>query len=458
MAHLFGRTLQVLRHPPKTIVSGKKHRQATLRLLETKKWGHSAKNNDDAADKLDDWVRLGLQHLRILKQDSSKKEAALKKCDKVQPKILEDILGLINVEVSSQAALAEGDSQQSEQGQPTPSPTNAIAKQTQEPVNPESLPLNLSKVFDAELKITYFKPDNKKPSSSSGIKKTGEGQSPQKHNMFSLHLSAQEKKLLQSAVDTKPIARDGKSQNQRINAKAPKPKKTAKKDQSKKKTASDQKKKEDTEDDDEEREEKPKKGPEKRPEAAPRKYNHEEDEETLKKKIPEGVIQRALNLAHATDKSVPRETRRQRTTSNAYHRCENWGAREGISKDEYQAVGRVAGRMAGAEFDKLWPHPNPKAKAKAKAVAQPKATEKTKVKKKVMKKAMKKAMKKKNEKTEEDTSKTEETRVQEGETNTQNVETEEPAEPVRKSLGDQDWWLALYIFSILRCWDRYLEI
>ena len=67
---------------PKTILSAKKHRQAMLRLLETKKWSHPKKTNDDAADLMDDWVRMGLAHLRVLKQNPEKKEAAYRKCDK----------------------------------------------------------------------------------------------------------------------------------------------------------------------------------------------------------------------------------------------------------------------------------------------------------------------------------------------------------------------------------------
>ena len=85
---------------PRTILSAKKHRQAMQRLLETKKWGHSKKTNDDAADLMDDWIRMGLAHLRVLKQHPEKKEAAVRKCDKLQREALESILCLINVEVN----------------------------------------------------------------------------------------------------------------------------------------------------------------------------------------------------------------------------------------------------------------------------------------------------------------------------------------------------------------------
>ena len=64
---------------------------------------------------MDDWVRMGLAHLRILKQHADKREQAFRKCDKAQRQALDSILALINVDVGSQLALCpvDGDSQQS---------------------------------------------------------------------------------------------------------------------------------------------------------------------------------------------------------------------------------------------------------------------------------------------------------------------------------------------------------
>eukprot|EP00435_Cladocopium_sp_Y103_P020675 s3046_g5.t1 len=121
--------------------------------------------------------------------------------------------------------------------------------------------------------------------------------------------------------------------------------------------------------------------PMKRPSATPSTLNlaEEEDEEVLKKHIPNQVVELAMKRAmELSPDEFPRETRRQRTTSNAYHRSEQILMKDGMTKDDAQAVGRVAGRMAGAEFDKSWPLAKAKAKSSSsKAKAAPKKKKKT---------------------------------------------------------------------------------
>ena len=129
----------------------------------------------------------------------------------------------------------------------------------------------------------------------------------------------------------------------------------------------------------------------------------EEDEDKLKERIPEGIIVAALNLTKDLDPAeVSREVRRQRTTSNAYHRSEVLLMRQGMCKEDAQAVGRVAGRLAGAEFDKLCP--SAKAKAAAKSKPSPKASAKSKPKAKAstLKKKIPKENKTKNTKRKEE--------------------------------------------------------
>ena len=106
----------------------------------------------------------------------------------------------------------------------------------------------------------------------------------------------------------------------------------------------------------------------KRPGAAPETLGltQNEDEDKLKERIPEGIVVAALNLTKDLDPAeVFREVRRQRTTSNAYHRSEVLLMRQGMCKEDAQAVGRVAGRLAGAECDKLCPSAKAKAAAKS---------------------------------------------------------------------------------------------
>eukprot|EP00435_Cladocopium_sp_Y103_P023210 s3478_g5.t1 len=90
----------------------------------------------------------------------------------------------------------------------------------------------------------------------------------------------------------------------------------------------------------------------KRPSAAPSTLGlaEEEDEEKLKPHIPEGVVEAAMDHARSLD-----------TEDHT---------RQGMSKEDAQAVGRVAGRMAGAQFDKEWP--NSKTKGQAASKAKPK--------------------------------------------------------------------------------------
>ena len=247
-------------------------------------------------------------------------------------------------------------------------------------LNPKASCLDLDSVFDGildrnsdeeenEIKITYLKTQTSTGASSS--KPTHDSPSPQKNNLFSLKMTEEEKLLLKSAAEGEPIARGTQSQNQRINAIAPKPKKQAKKKNTKKETKKEAKKKHK-----DERTEEPGETPMKRPSAAPSTLGlaDEEDEEKLKAQIPEGVVEGAMSHARSLDPAEhSRQVRRQRTTSNAYHKSEVLLMKQGMSKEDAQAVGRVAGRMAGAQFDKEWPSNQPKAKAKSAAQAKSKS-------------------------------------------------------------------------------------
>ena len=336
-----------------------------------------------APDMMDDWIRMGLSHLRVLKQHPDKREQAFRKCDKAQRQALDNILALINVDVGSQLALCnvDGDSQQSAEAAPSPSPPHTTSNQGSQPMNPKSVSMDFNAIFDGvlqasdedEIKITYLKKPSSTGASSSKAIQDPESPSPQKKPIFRLHMTEEEKQLMQSAAEAEPIARDGKSQNQRINAIAPKSKKKAKgkKKNVQKKTEGKEKKTEGKEKTKKDAEEQSTQAPMKRPSAAPQTLGlgDEEDEEKLKERIPEGIVVAALNLTKDLDPAeVSREVRRQRTTSNAYHRSEVLLMR--------QAVGRVAGRLAGAEFDKLCP--SAKAKAAAKSKSSPKASAKSK--------------------------------------------------------------------------------
>lgn len=383
---------------PNTIISSKKHRQAIVRLLENKKIVNTTrKTSEDFADTIDDFVRMGLAHFRILRQNSEKKEQAFRKCDQNQQQALEAVLALINIDPAAETQLAliqpqpaQAEDSQTSQDTPGPSPTplpsaSSGTKQGATTAAPaESSKRNLESIFDSildqkdedeetEIKITYLKQSAARPNmfERQAPDATSED-SPHKKNIFALQMSPEEEELLQSAAQGKPISRDGKSQNQRLNANAPKKAKgkskgKAKKTIQKSKAGGKGSKTEDNEDE-------PEVVPLKRPSAATSTLADEEDEEVLKTYIPDNIVELAMERAHElSPEEFTREKRRQRTTSNAYHRCETVLMKGGLTKVDAQAIGRVAGRMAGAEFDRAWPLAKAKAKAKTKAKSKPKA-------------------------------------------------------------------------------------
>ena len=94
-----------------------------------------------------------------------------------------------------------------------------------------------------------------------------------------------------------------------------------------------------------------------------------EDEEELINMTPGGTIEVAMEKAKEWDKEgVARGVRRTRTTSKAHHACDFHLQMQGMIKGEAQAVGRVAGRLVGAMFDKDCPLATGKGKAKAKVM------------------------------------------------------------------------------------------
>ena len=58
---------------PNTLIPSKKHRTALGRLCATKKINYSSKKDDDFVEKLDDYVRMGLSHLRQLSKIQKRK-------------------------------------------------------------------------------------------------------------------------------------------------------------------------------------------------------------------------------------------------------------------------------------------------------------------------------------------------------------------------------------------------
>ena len=202
---------------PNSIISSKKHKTAIERLAANKKINFTRKSNDDFVDAVDDHIRIGLSHLRQLKQDPKKKEQAFRNCDREQQRALDDILDLMNVDVvaAPSTSLADlqmvpynvqGDSQGS--AGPTSSPACSPPMEGRKPRKSIS---EDEAIFDAvlgrgnddekEVEIKILKTEKK-------VEETGSptyGESPQRNNMFSLNMSKAEQDLLQDAHQAPPF-------------------------------------------------------------------------------------------------------------------------------------------------------------------------------------------------------------------------------------------------------------
>ena len=62
----------------------------------------SKKNTDEFADLVGGLVRMGLSHLRALKQQPEKKEQAFRRADKEKQKTLSHVIDLIRFDVEHQ--------------------------------------------------------------------------------------------------------------------------------------------------------------------------------------------------------------------------------------------------------------------------------------------------------------------------------------------------------------------
>ena len=242
---------------PNTVVSGKKNKAAIARLCETKGVNHTRKSVDDFADMVDNSIRMGLGHYRTMKQQADLKERAFRRADSTQQAAMENVLSLVN----AQAAKDEQGEQQSEQQgeaaetketketqetrmcvfegdepRPTPAPTASSSKGTTFASDVLDRVLNQAPaqtprkhtgseaetLFVDNVPIKIFKRPEKAPAATQDSE-----DSPIK-GPWVLEVDSPDKQLLQNAQDAEPLAKDGKSQQQRLNAVRPKKQKKAK--------------------------------------------------------------------------------------------------------------------------------------------------------------------------------------------------------------------------------------
>ena len=79
---------------PNAVIPSKKHRLALEKLQERRSGVNTGKKNQqDFAEACDEWIRIGLSHLRFLKQSDINRSRCFRKCDPDEVATLETVLG-----------------------------------------------------------------------------------------------------------------------------------------------------------------------------------------------------------------------------------------------------------------------------------------------------------------------------------------------------------------------------
>ena len=422
---------------PNTVIGSKRHKQAFVRLEESEKVNFSKRSAIDFTDAIDDYVRMGLAHLRMLKQSAEAKERAYRKADQHQQRLLDEILELVDVKLvvepgptatHTEAQLVPITTDYDNQPLRASGPSGS-SRPLLETTTAFQGSLDFEGIFDAVLddevdgvKIHYTKgnknadkekdkdKDKEKkyvilvkspPGTPSPKKSPSKRQSTTRRNSgaFELALTEEDKKMLQEAQHASPISKGRKSQQQRLNEKRP-PKKSkgnskgksahekveslkANKGKNNKGTATSSNKGTGTS-------EKGKAGVScKRPAAAAAAAFGDEgdDPAALPIVVPDWI----------PDPSTSEEQRsviRSRYVSQGYHKTMVALKQQGYTNhDAMKAAARRAHKAAGETFDKAWPAAN----AAQKVEETPKNVEETPKKKDQSKKKTKSGAKTKKQ-------------------------------------------------------------
>ena len=95
---LWGKFLAIA---PNGVLPSKKCRLALEKLVDRREGvNQTKKTTEDYAIKCDDWIRLGLSHLRNMKQSDVAKQRCLRKCDPDESSKIEDILAKLDLETT----------------------------------------------------------------------------------------------------------------------------------------------------------------------------------------------------------------------------------------------------------------------------------------------------------------------------------------------------------------------
>lgn len=159
---------------PNAVIPSKKHRLALEKLQERRSGVNTGKKNQqDFAEACDEWIRIGLSHLRFLKQSDINRSRCFRKCDPDEIATLETVLGLITE--------IDGETDDSQQSQGSPPPAAADPSK-QLALVPQSRPVGGAEPAAAGKKdpLAIFTAVNSRPSFVEG------GVQPQKKQIASL--------------------------------------------------------------------------------------------------------------------------------------------------------------------------------------------------------------------------------------------------------------------------------
>ena len=95
---------------PNGLIPAKKNRTALQKLQEQKAVNTTKKDPEEWAEKTDEWIRIGLAHLRILRQNDLTCQRCLRKADQSEIQALQDVLDMLP-DFDGPSFAAEGESQ-----------------------------------------------------------------------------------------------------------------------------------------------------------------------------------------------------------------------------------------------------------------------------------------------------------------------------------------------------------
>ena len=375
-----------------SVVSGKKHKTALEKLDDQYQIIQGRKSREDGIDYLDDVLRMGLAHLRQLRQSAEKKQAAYRRCSPDMQEKLDKMLDKIDIgkENCTDMVVFTGDSQDQEQARQPLSKGQGSSDNLESEVKREmDMPQHVTlKIFGEKPESVFDRVLNKKSSPQKKKKETTEdstssekmtpkkqkakkaekAESPGDPFVCSLEMVPGDDDLLDKAAQVRPLHQGGKSQQQRLNATKPKKMKrpaASKPAQKSKKQKSIGHTKDEDEDDARLEEPEKKEAGCKKPAAK------------AKKKAKKGT-RKFGPPSDQLDPNKPEDRKllRRRVDSDAWHKTFKAESEKNKEEEECYRLAREAARKAREDFDLK--HPKPIA-AKAKATSKPKpAAAKTK--------------------------------------------------------------------------------